>query len=119
MHEILQYITESEDEHGYQWRYLHPPKSNHETLELAMSFARQVATGAAHDYGISYVVGTTPRPAAVHVLPLNHPMVLKESVKLMYEMTPEGKRIQPQTSRPGSKLKSSPRCSSRLCVGRA
>ena len=94
MYQILQYITESEDEHGYEWRYVHAPQNDHETLELAMSFARQVATGIAHESGINYVVGTTPQPkATVHVLPSNHPMVLKGTLKPLYEMTPEGKRI--------------------------
>jgi hypothetical protein len=100
MYEILQYITECEDEHGYQWRYLHAPKNTHETLVLAMSFARQVATGAAQETGITYVVGTTPLPgAAVHVLPFNHPMVLKGTLNLLYEMTPEGNRINRKPSR--------------------
>ena len=91
-------ITESRTDAGLWWRYTHSKDEPNETIEMAIRIAAEVAAGETRQSGNTYVVASTPQPAAaLYVFACDHPDAAKAGINVMFEFTPEGERIR----RPG------------------
>jgi hypothetical protein len=80
-------------EYGYYARYEHTPDEPAETLKAATLFAVEIASAEARKARKTYYVTSTSVPNAVYLLRADHPE-LTFAMKIMYELTPDGKVIQ-------------------------
>jgi len=88
-------ITERRSADGYYWRYTHSPGEPQDTLTAAIMMAVEVAAEEARNAGKTYVVASTPRPSpAVYIFASDHPDRSNAAINVMYELTPDGGRIQ-------------------------
>ena len=93
-------ITESRTDAGFWWRYTHSDGEPDETIEMAIRVAGEVAANEARQSGKTYVVASTPRPAAaVYVFAGNHPDAAKVGINIMFEFTPDGTCIRHKVTR--------------------
>jgi len=84
-------ITERTTAYGYWWRYRHSPGEPAETLDAAIMIAAEVVADEARKNGKTYVLASTPAPAAaVYVFAGDHPDAGKLGQNIMYELTPAG-----------------------------
>jgi hypothetical protein len=87
-------IRERRDDYGYIWSYEHSDDEPHDTLVSAIMIAGDVAAEEAAKDGKTYVVASTNAPpVTVYVLPFGHPMISKEALSVMFQLTPEGRCI--------------------------
>jgi hypothetical protein len=74
-------ITESRTAAGFWWRYTHSQDEPDETIEMAIRVAGEAAASEARKSGKTYVVASTPPPAAA-VSPAIIPMPPKPASTL-------------------------------------
>jgi hypothetical protein len=93
-------ITTRRDAYGFWWRYRHSAGEPEETLTAAIQIAGEVAATEARKSRKTYVVASTPAPAAaVYVFAADHPDAARIDINIMYELTPQGSRIRHRTTR--------------------
>jgi hypothetical protein len=94
-------ITEGQTEHGYWWRYAPSQDEPGENLVTALRMAADVASKEARNSGKTYVVASALQPSpAVHVFACDHPDAGKADINIMFQFSPDGRRILPY-DRPG------------------
>lgn len=87
-------ITEHVTPYGYCWRYTHPKHEPQDTLTAIIMIAVDIAAEEARKSGKTYIVASTPRPSpAVYVFACDHPDRSNVAINVMYELTPDGRRI--------------------------
>ena len=80
------------DEYGYVWRYEHSDDEPDETLEAAIMIACDVVGTEAVKDGKTYVVAIASAPStAVYALPFGHPIISKNVLSIMFQLTPDGR----------------------------
>lgn len=85
------------DEYGYVWRYEHSDDEPDDTLEAAIMIAGDVASTEAAKDGKVYVIAAASAPSvAIYALPFGHPMISKNVLSIMFQLTPDGQCIRMQ-----------------------
>ena len=83
-------ITTRQTPHGFWWRYTHKKGEPPETLDMAIRIAGEVAATEARKSHKTYVVASTPSPAAaVYVFAVDHPDAARIDINIMFEFTPD------------------------------
>jgi hypothetical protein len=93
-------ITTRQTHRGFWWRYTHREGEPSETLDMAIRVAGEVAASEARKSRKTYVVASTPSPAAaVYVFAADHPDAVRIDINIMYELTPAGGLIRRRVTR--------------------
>jgi hypothetical protein len=87
-------ITERNDEHGFYWRYDHPPDESNETLSASIMIAAQVVVEEARKARKTFCIAFAPVPnVALYILRADHPELSNTAMTVIFEATPKGRLI--------------------------